>query len=112
MRLLAAAWKSFCYALGALVLAVLLVQGWYVAHVWWWASHTPGNTSFMEFRLDDLRAKDPQARLKQKRAGPLNRARKKAGVDDTNDPPQKGARIVRARLPIEQPEMRCFRAFH
>ena len=53
-----------------------------------------------------------QARLKQKRAGSLNRAKKKAEVDDTNDPLQKGAGIVRARLPIEQPEMRGFRAIY
>ena len=51
---------------GLWVLAVFVaVQLWFFAHIWWWTSHTPGNTSFMEFRLDDLRAKDPQAKLKQ-----------------------------------------------
>ena len=66
MRLLLGAWKTFCYALGALVLAVLLVQGWFFAHVWWWSSHNPDSTAFMEARLAVLRQKDPAAGLQHK----------------------------------------------
>ena len=31
MRFLLTAWKTFCYALGAMVVAVLLLQGWFFA---------------------------------------------------------------------------------
>ncbi len=65
MRILRAAWKTFYYALGATVLAVLLVQGWFFMHVWWWSGHNPTTTAFMEARLATLRQKDPQASLRQ-----------------------------------------------
>ena len=64
MRFLIAAWKTFCYVLGALVLAALLVQGWFFVHVWWWSSHNPSSTAFMEARLAVLQQKDPKAALK------------------------------------------------
>lgn len=64
MRFLRVLWKSFCYALGALVVAVLLVQGWFFAHVWWWSSHNPASTAFMDARLASLQQKDPRAALK------------------------------------------------
>ena len=64
MRFLIAAWKTFCYVLGALVLAVLLVQGWFFVHVWWWSGHNPTSTAFMEARLAVLQQKDPRAALK------------------------------------------------
>ena len=65
MRFLVAAWKTFCYVLGALLLAVLLVQGWFFIHVWWWADHNPGSTAFMEARLAVLQQKDARAVLKR-----------------------------------------------
>lgn len=64
MRVLAAAWKTFCYVLGAIVLAVLLVQAWFFAHVWWWASHNPSSSAFMAARLGALQEKDRSASLK------------------------------------------------
>jgi monofunctional biosynthetic peptidoglycan transglycosylase len=64
MRLLLVLWKSFCYALGALVVAVFLVQGWFFAHVWWWSGHNPASTAFMDARLATLQQKDPRAALK------------------------------------------------
>lgn len=69
MRFLLIAWKTFCYALGAMVLAVLLVQGWFFAHVLWWSSQNPATTAFMETRLATLRQKNPNASLKQTWAG-------------------------------------------
>lgn len=51
------------YGVLALVLALAGVQGWYFMHVWWWRSHEPASTAFMQARLDSLRAKDPSARL-------------------------------------------------
>jgi len=64
MRFLRAAWKAFCYGLGALVLAVVLVQGWFFLHVWWWSGHNPASTAFMEARLATLQQKNPAAVLK------------------------------------------------
>jgi monofunctional biosynthetic peptidoglycan transglycosylase len=64
-RWLARAWKGFCYALGAAVLLLVAVQGWFFAHVLWWRSVNPSQTAFMERRLAELRTKDPAARLQQ-----------------------------------------------
>jgi monofunctional biosynthetic peptidoglycan transglycosylase len=50
--------------LGAAVLAVVLVQAWFFAHVLWWDRYNPGTTSVMEARLEGLRAKNPRAELK------------------------------------------------
>lgn len=66
MRILASAWKSFCYVLGALVLAILLVQAWFFVHVWWWANHNPSSSSFMAARLGTLQLKDGNAALKHR----------------------------------------------
>ena len=57
------AWKTFCYALGALVLAGLAVQLWFFAHVLWWRSYQPEESAFMEARAARLREKDPKAKL-------------------------------------------------
>jgi monofunctional glycosyltransferase len=64
MRLRAAAWKTLWYVLGGLVLAVLLVQLWFFAHVSWWSSHNPSSTAFMQARLGALQQKNPKAVLK------------------------------------------------
>ncbi|MBI4985285.1 MAG: monofunctional biosynthetic peptidoglycan transglycosylase [Rhodocyclales bacterium] len=51
----------------ALLAGVLLVcawQGWYLGWVLWWKVANPGTTHFMSLRLDELRAKNPQAELK------------------------------------------------
>jgi monofunctional glycosyltransferase len=51
-------------ALLAIVLLILLWQAWLFGHVLWWNWFNPSQTSFMSLRLDELREKDPQARLK------------------------------------------------
>lgn len=51
--------------LAALALLLLLWQGWYLGWVVWWRYVDPGQTSFMAQRLDELRAKNPGARLRQ-----------------------------------------------
>jgi monofunctional biosynthetic peptidoglycan transglycosylase len=56
--------RILALVLGAAVLAVVLVQAWFFAHVLWWDRYNPGRTSVMEVRLEALRAKDPQAELK------------------------------------------------
>lgn len=64
-RALTRLWNAFCYTLGVLFIALLLYQGWFAAHIWYWAGHNPQNTSFMQARLERLREKDPKAKLKQ-----------------------------------------------
>lgn len=43
--------------------ALVLVQLWFAAQVWYWASHNPQSTAFMRTRLAAMRADDPRARL-------------------------------------------------
>jgi monofunctional biosynthetic peptidoglycan transglycosylase len=42
---------------------VVLLQGWYAAHIWWWRDHAPSQTAFMAARLSELQVKQPQAHL-------------------------------------------------
>jgi monofunctional biosynthetic peptidoglycan transglycosylase len=65
-RTLASLWKAFSYTLGALFIALLLYQGWFAAHIWYWIGHNPEATSFMQARLERLRVKNPSANLKQR----------------------------------------------
>ena len=58
-------WKTFCYTLGLLFVALLLYQGWFAAHIWYWTEHNPHSTSFMQARLERLRETDSKANLKQ-----------------------------------------------
>lgn len=69
MRLLLAAWKAACYSLGALLVAVLVVQGWFFVHVVWWVGHDPESTAFMRARLAALQQHDPRAKLKHQWVG-------------------------------------------
>jgi monofunctional glycosyltransferase len=48
----------------ALAAAVVALNLWFAAHIYWWRDHPVGETSFMAWRMDELRAKDPQAQLK------------------------------------------------
>jgi len=49
-----------------LALAFFLVQGWLYAQVLWWSGHDPASTAFMRERLEQLRERDPAARLQQR----------------------------------------------
>lgn len=82
LRALRLAWKIYCTVLGALVLVVGAVQGWYFAHVWWWVDHDPAQTAFMRARLDRLQEKDPKATLAHQwvRYGSISPALKRAVV--------------------------------
>ena len=57
MTLVARALRWLGLALAAAVLCVLLVHAWYAACIAWWSSHPVGETSFMDYRVDELRAK-------------------------------------------------------
>jgi monofunctional biosynthetic peptidoglycan transglycosylase len=58
--------KVLAYAVGAIAAVFLLVQAWFLAHIVYWNYANPGTTSFMEMRLEGLRAKNPKAALKQR----------------------------------------------
>jgi monofunctional glycosyltransferase len=58
--------KALAYVLGALLLAVVLVQAWFFAHVLWWDRFNPETTKLMEARLAALRAGSPKAELKHR----------------------------------------------
>jgi monofunctional biosynthetic peptidoglycan transglycosylase len=66
VKLLARTWKILAYTVGAILLAGLLVQGWFLGWVLYWNAYNPSSTSFMERRLDELRAKQPNATLKHR----------------------------------------------
>ncbi len=53
------------WILAAAFAGVLLLQSWYFAQVLWLRWVNPVSTAFMEARLETLREKNPQARLKQ-----------------------------------------------
>ena len=42
----------------------LVVQLSYLARVWWWKDHDPQATAFMKNRLEQLRKRDPEAKLR------------------------------------------------
>jgi monofunctional glycosyltransferase len=63
----ATAWRKVLgYALGAVLLGAVGVQGWYYVHILWWVSHNPTRTAFMQERLEILRARNPRAHLQQR----------------------------------------------
>lgn len=64
LRFVRIGWTAFCYGIGLFVLVLAGVQAWFYAHVLWWNSHNPSSTSFMQVRLDQLREKDRNAKLK------------------------------------------------
>jgi monofunctional biosynthetic peptidoglycan transglycosylase len=43
----------------------LAIQLSFLARVWWWRDHNPETTAFMQQRLEMLREKNPQAKLRQ-----------------------------------------------
>jgi monofunctional glycosyltransferase len=65
LRALAISWKAFSYTLGALVIAFVLAQLWFYAHIVYWMHFPPSSTAFMERSLETLRAKNRRARLRQ-----------------------------------------------
>jgi monofunctional biosynthetic peptidoglycan transglycosylase len=54
------AWKAFCYTLGALVLAAIAVQLWFLSHLVYWSNANPSSTAFMDRYLESK----PGARLR------------------------------------------------
>lgn len=51
------------WVVGLVFLAVVAVNLWFAAHILWWRTHPVGETSFMAYRMDELRDKSPKAKL-------------------------------------------------
>jgi monofunctional biosynthetic peptidoglycan transglycosylase len=58
--------RILAWVFGILFATFLALQLGFFVQIWWWTAHRPGDTSFMEQRLDELRAKDRGATLKQR----------------------------------------------
>ena len=52
-------WRLILLAL----IALTLLQFWFLGCVWYWSSHNPDSTAFMRSRLERLREEDPRATL-------------------------------------------------
>jgi monofunctional biosynthetic peptidoglycan transglycosylase len=61
MILRIAAWTA-----GAIALVLVAINVWFAAHIWWWRDHPVGETSFMAYRMEELRGKNPKAQLHYK----------------------------------------------
>jgi monofunctional biosynthetic peptidoglycan transglycosylase len=46
-------WLTWTLAIAAA--AIVLVQGWYAAHILWWSNHAPAETAFMAMRAAEQR---------------------------------------------------------
>ncbi|MBL8525200.1 MAG: monofunctional biosynthetic peptidoglycan transglycosylase [Betaproteobacteria bacterium] len=56
----------YTLALIGLVIALFLAyQGYVLVRLWWWTDHNPSTTAFMNSRLEIMREKNPNAKLKQ-----------------------------------------------
>lgn len=65
LRWVVIAWKAFSYTLGALVIAFVIAQLWFYAHIFYWSKYPPSSTAFMERTVHALQEKDPRAHLRQ-----------------------------------------------
>jgi monofunctional glycosyltransferase len=54
-----------CWLAVAAAAIFLAVQLSFLVRVWWWKDHNPQSTAFMDARLGEMRAKNPQAKLQQ-----------------------------------------------
>ncbi len=52
------------YPLLLAIIALVLVQFWFLVHVWYWVDHNPGITAFMQARLERMREKEPRAAIR------------------------------------------------
>lgn len=52
-------WRTLLLA----IIALVAVQFWFLAHIWYWVHHNPPDTAFMRARLEILREDHPRAKL-------------------------------------------------
>ena len=55
--------RGIAWTLGILALLLVLLHLYFAAQILWWRSNPVGETSFMAYRLTELRAKSPKATL-------------------------------------------------
>jgi len=55
--------RSIMIVLALVLAAIVCLQLWYFAHIWWWRDHAPRETAFMAQRMSELQERDPQARI-------------------------------------------------
>ncbi len=55
--------KIIFWLVGLPLAFVLLLQGWYLLHIYWWVNHNPASTAFMRTQLEKLQEKNPKAKL-------------------------------------------------
>lgn len=58
--------RCIWYPLLLAVTALVLVQFWFLIHIWYWVDHDPRTSAFMHARLERLREKNPGAALQQR----------------------------------------------
>jgi monofunctional biosynthetic peptidoglycan transglycosylase len=56
--------RSAGYGTLLVLIALVLIQFWYLVHIWYWVDHNPESTAFMESRLAVLQKHEPKATLK------------------------------------------------
>ena len=61
--MLRAVWRTIWVTLLLALSALVIVQFWFVIHIWYWVDHPPESTAFMDARLEQLRGKNPRATL-------------------------------------------------
>ena len=59
-------WKLLRWLLAILLLTFLAYQAWFAANIYWWRTHNPATSAFMEDQLQQLKQKNPKARLQHK----------------------------------------------
>src|SRR5687767_2800214 len=52
------------YPLLLAIVALVLVQFWFLVHIWYWVDHDPKVTAFMRARLEKMREKEPHAAIR------------------------------------------------
>ena len=57
-------WRLFWRGVLLLVVLVLLLQLWFLGHVFWWKAFDPDSTAFMEAGLARMQEKNPDAELR------------------------------------------------
>ena len=55
--------RAIGYTLLAALIGLVLVQFWFLLHIWYWVDHNPSSTAFMDARLERLRDKNPRVVL-------------------------------------------------
>lgn len=58
--------RVLAWIAGAAAAVLVGLHLWYAAHILWWRDHPVGETSFMAYRMDDVRTRFPNAKLQYK----------------------------------------------